>query len=146
MTDSTQYVLDTLAKLKWQEEWTKKVFGYKEIKMTNKLINEILEEADRIINGERQEQYGKAEDCFELIADYWNIYVKHKLEGFVKSNPQALDVGLESWNFEERILNEHDVAMMMILLKIVRTQGRKKKNDNYVDIAGYAALAAKLKE
>jgi uncharacterized protein DUF6378 len=82
--------------------------------------NDILAEADKIINGERNEQYGEAEDNFEAIARLWSAYL-----------------GAKSG------LSGHDVAMLMILLKIARTNGRKKK-DNYVDICGYAALAAKL--
>lgn len=87
--------------------------------------NDILAEADRIINGERCEQYGKAEDSFELIAEYWTVYIENH-SGYGIS------------------LNAHDVAMMMCLLKIARTHGVEKKKDNYVDICGYAALGADL--
>ena len=38
-----------------------------------------------------------------------------------------------------------DVALMMILLKISRNnQGRKINMDNFVDMAGYAAIAGEI--
>ncbi len=103
--------------------------------------NEILAEADRIINGERNEQYGKAEDAFESISSYWNILLNAKMQKIFDGYDVEKYEGMK-WSWEE-IVEAHDVAMMMILLKVARTKG-KKKRDNYVDIAGYAALAAKL--
>lgn len=94
--------------------------------------SDILAEADKIIHGERNEQYGKAEDAFDNIADLWNVYIGQQWQ-----NDDGVKLG---YCYQ---LNAHDVAIMMILLKIARTQGTKKK-DNYVDIAGYAALAARL--
>lgn len=94
----------------------------------NTIANDILAEADRIINGERQEQYGKPEDSFALIASYWNVY----LESIYKNGQYVMTLQAE------------DVAIMMCLLKIARTQGGQKKKDNYTDICGYAALAADL--
>jgi len=87
--------------------------------------NDILAEANRIINGERQKQYGIPEYSFALIAKYWNSYLEKNYDNSFGIYP-------------------HDVAMMMCLLKIARTQGGNKKKDNYVDICGYAALAADL--
>lgn len=81
---------------------------------------EILDEAKKIISGERKDQYGNAEDSFKIIADLWNVYDQYK----GKSEDDAKDVSLK-----------------MILLKIARTLGGEDKLDNYVDIAGYAALA-----
>jgi hypothetical protein len=92
----------------------------------NLIKNDILLEADKIINGERNLQYGEPEDSFKKIGKYWSQYLQDK-------------VGLP---IDE--ISSHDVAMMMILLKVARTDGDKKKRDNYVDIAGYAALAGRL--
>lgn len=83
----------------------------------------ILQEADRIINGARQEDYGPPEVNFQRIADFWEDYLSMKPEG-------------ES-------LSRKDVAMMMILSKVARTFGSDSR-DNYVDIAGYAALGARF--
>ena len=61
----------------------------------------------------REKEYGAPEDSFEKIAAFWSVYL------------------------EEELLPE-DVANMMILLKIAREMGGHK-DDNMIDIAGYAA-------
>lgn len=85
----------------------------------------ILQEAERIINGERRVEYGDARDCFALISNLWTEYSIDKLK-------------------DDTSISAHDVAMMMCLMKIARTTTGAKKRDTYVDIAGYAALAANL--
>lgn len=80
---------------------------------------EVLEKAADIVNGARQETYGNPEDCFATIAGLWGYY---------------LGVSLSS----------SDVAMLMVLLKVARSRGRRDYADNYVDIAGYAACAGEL--
>ncbi len=107
----------------------------------SEIRNNILAEADEIIHGERNEQYGKAEDAFESISSYWNILLNAKMQKIFDGYDVEKYEGME-WSWEE-IVEAHDVAMMMILLKVARTKG-KKKRDNYVDIAGYAALAARM--
>ncbi len=84
----------------------------------NRPFNGVLEDADNIINGVRQDQYGKPEDSFDKIADYWSAYLEHRV-------------------------SPHDVAMLMILLKIGRIQD-KATQDTLVDIAGYAAIGSTL--
>ena len=85
----------------------------------------ILLDAYKVINGERQDQYGSPEDNFRLIAQLWNAAFNDKLvAGFTA----------------------HDVAIAMSLLKIARIQTGAGKADSYVDLAGYAALAADIKE
>lgn len=107
--------------------------------------NEILAEADRIINGERNEQYGEPEDCFASIAAYWNKFLSAQVLRVLEETRFDNDkyIPSEVWDKNYLIIDKHDVAMMMILLKVARTNGTKKK-DNYVDIAGYAALAARM--
>lgn len=85
----------------------------------------ILEEAKMCICHDRQNQYGSPEDSFAAIANYWSIYL------------------LNSKKIVEPITSK-DVALMMVLLKIARTEGHAHHADNYVDMAGYAALAAEL--
>jgi hypothetical protein len=41
-------------------------------------------------------------------------------------------------------MTPHDVAIMMALLKIARTQTGVYNRDDYVDAAGYIALAHRL--
>lgn len=81
---------------------------------------DILEEASDIISGARQEEYGKPEDSFQKIADYWSIYLGHQVSA-------------------------QDVALMMVMLKVARVpDGKKASRDTMVDIAGYAAIGSTL--
>lgn len=81
----------------------------------------ILRKAEQIINGERQEQYGDAKDNFSMIAALWSDYL-----------------GI--------FITPRQVANMMILLKIARDKGGEYKEDNFVDICGYAALGGELSD
>jgi hypothetical protein len=80
---------------------------------------EILDEAARIVTGERQNQYGSAENSFALIGGLWGDYL-----------------GM--------YISPRDVALMMILLKVAREKGGKGKADNWIDIAGYAACGGEV--
>ncbi len=82
---------------------------------------EILLKARMIINGERQNQYGDPEDSFAQIARYWTAFLSTK----------PIDESISA----------HDVAMMLILMKVARCKGQEYKEDNYIDAAGYIALA-----
>ncbi|AVR76634.1 hypothetical protein SEA_COOG_48 [Mycobacterium phage Coog] len=78
----------------------------------------VLQEAERLINGERQQQYGEATESFQRIANLWSAY-------------KGVNI------------TELDVVNMMVLLKVSRTQGAYHR-DSYVDIAGYAGLGERL--
>lgn len=80
---------------------------------------QVLLNANEIVNGARQNTYGNPEDCFKIIGDMWGGYL-------------GIDV------------SPTDVAMLMILLKIARSKNSQKYADNYIDIAGYAACAGEL--
>jgi hypothetical protein len=86
----------------------------------------ILEEAQRLIHGERNKNYGHPRDNFKEITNLWNGY----LQGFDPS------VGL----------NELDVANLMILMKVARAKDAGWHRDSYTDIAGYAGCAERLQE
>lgn len=81
--------------------------------------NDILDKAKSIINGERQGTYGNAEDSFRTIAQFWSAY---------------LDTDITS----------ADVANMMILMKVARNSSGVYKDDNWIDICGYAALGGEI--
>lgn len=84
----------------------------------------VIKEASDIIEGARNQQYGKAENSFSRIADYWTNYLKH--------------TGIST-----KGVSEADVGMLMILLKIAREEF-EHKHDNIVDIIGYAALVEEM--
>lgn len=79
----------------------------------------ILQEAIRCVCGEREQQYGSPENNFKTIANLWSTYLSY-------------DIG------------PADVAAMMILLKVARIVSGNHKDDNWVDIAGYAACGGEL--
>lgn len=81
--------------------------------------NEILDEAKRIICGDRDQQYGSPEDNFATIARLWSDYLGHPIE--------AVDVGI-----------------MMTLFKIARIMTGTHKDDSYIDAIGYMACAAEI--
>lgn len=84
---------------------------------------ECLKMADKCVNGNREEDYGSPENNFGTIAKMWNAY----LHSVKKSD-----------------LDAHDVAAMMSLMKIARIASGNAKEDNWVDLAGYAACGAEL--
>ena len=84
--------------------------------MSNDKRQEMLEIIERTICQERQSQYGNPENSFGLIAEYWSTYL-------------------------QRPINPIQVADMMELLKIARSQNQAYHEDNYIDRAGYAILA-----
>ena len=82
--------------------------------------DEILAKAGELINGDRKEDYGDAYLNHMRIAEFWNNYLDHEIK-----------------------LTPTDVAMMMMLVKIARCI-HSYKDDSFVDICGYAALAAEM--
>lgn len=84
----------------------------------------VLEEAQRIIYGDREQTYGHPAKNFENIAAFWNAYIKMK---------RGVDANIDP----------DDVALMMALMKIAR-QTHKAVRDNITDICGYAACVQKI--
>lgn len=81
---------------------------------------EILDTAKSCVTGNREQDYGTPEKNFERIADLWNAY---------------LGMG---------IIDPVDVAAMLALLKIARIASGNAKDDNWVDLAGYAACGGEI--
>lgn len=78
----------------------------------------ILQEAERIINGDRQDTYGPPSESLGRIAVLWGAYL-------------------------EREMSANEVANLLILMKVSRSKNGYHR-DSYVDIAGYAGLTEKL--
>lgn len=85
---------------------------------------EILEAARKCVCGDREQDYGSPESNFERIAKMWEIYLSGK-ETYVSIEP-------------------HDVAAMLALLKIARIASGNAKDDNWIDLAGYAACGGEI--
>lgn len=80
---------------------------------------EILDFAKIAVTVEREQQYGKPEDNFAIIASLWSAY---KGTSFTPL----------------------DVAMMMALLKIARIRTGVGTPDSFIDLAGYAACGGEI--
>lgn len=81
---------------------------------------EILETAAKCVCGDREQDYGSPEDNFSRIADLWNAYIGGSM------------------------FKATDVAVMLALLKIARIGSGHAKQDNWVDLAGYAACGGEI--
>lgn len=89
---------------------------------------EILNAAKRCVCHDRNNQYGSPEDNFKTIAYLWTNYLNagNALRG----------VGI--------CLRAKDVAVMMILLKAARIATGSGSQDNWIDLAGYAACGGEI--
>lgn len=81
--------------------------------------SEILIAANQAITIDRAATHGNAEDSFGLIAAYWSAHL-------------------------DTPITAQDVATMMVLFKCARIKGNATHADNFVDAAGYAALAGEI--
>lgn len=75
----------------------------------------IAVDAVRLVDGDRQKQYGSPESNLQRIAGLWSAYLD------VKVTPE-------------------DVSHMMVLLKVSRAKAGYKR-DTSVDVVGYTLLA-----
>ena len=82
-------------------------------------IKENLETAKKLLSGKRQHEYGDKKINHENIANIWSSYLDHPVSA-------------------------HDVAMLMLLLKIARIKFGNPSKDTYVDMVGYSAIAGEL--
>ena len=93
---------------------------------------QVLLEAHKIINGDRQQSYGNPEDTHQIIADLWNGY----LDGLARTYEGD---GIGTMCYPR--LENTDVAHMMVLFKIARQINGAGKRDSVVDACGYMALS-----
>ena len=72
-----------------------------------------------LVAGDRARQHGDAGETHGHIARLWAAYLGAPI-------------------------TNHDVALMMVLLKVARTQNGSSNPDDYLDICGYAAIAGEI--
>jgi hypothetical protein len=78
----------------------------------------VLDTAKSHVTKDRASAYGQPENNFREIADLWNAYGVSK---------------------DGKPIKSHDVAAMMILMKMARLRHNPTHVDSWVDTAGYAA-------
>lgn len=84
-----------------------------------------LDKAAAAVLGDRDVSYGKPEDNFGVIAEFWTSYLRRR----------GLLVGFDD-------VRPADVGNLLGLMKYGRLAGNLSHADSYVDIAGYAACSA----
>lgn len=80
----------------------------------------ILQTAEQMVNGNRQDDYGTPENSFAIIAHLWTGYLHAKLKDDI---------------------NAVDVAAMMALLKIARISSGHGKSDSGLTLPGMPRAA-----
>lgn len=80
---------------------------------------DILDTANKIVNGEREDKHGAPENSFKILAELWSAYTQESITPV-------------------------DAAIMLGLLKVARIKTGVNEEDNYIDLAGYAACAGEL--
>ena len=88
---------------------------------------EILEQAKKLVSGDRHDKHGDKIVNHENIARLWSGYLQNKTQLKINLLPE-------------------DVANLMILLKVARSQAGQHNIDDYVDTCGYASIAGEIAE
>ena len=92
----------------------------------------LLRRAAEIVDGARNSQHGDKERSFECIAEFWEIYLKHRGNRFVSGGKS------------HQVVNSADVAAMQVLLKLARYLYGEPIEDHFIDMAGYSAILGEL--
>lgn len=87
----------------------------------------LLHQAENLINGNRQQEYGDKLANFAQIAMLWQGTLARKLRVNVAITPE-------------------DVALCMMQVKIARLSFSPDHNDSLLDVAGYAGCMDKLQD
>lgn len=82
----------------------------------------VLRTAEVHVNGERNIDYGDPISDFRTTAEFWETYLQRTMDcrGELEIKP-------------------HDVAAMMMMLKVSRISWSPEREDHWIDAAGYAA-------
>jgi hypothetical protein len=91
--------------------------------------SEILRQAENLVNGDRNRQYGDPKSDFQRTAMLWERYLNGAHERHVEAGMPEGYI----------LIEPHDVAVLMMLLKVSRLAWSPEKEDSWADLAGYAA-------
>ena len=86
---------------------------------------EILQKTEKLVNDSRAKTHGDKIKNHENIARLWSSYLLNKTQ---------LNI----------VLSPEDVAQLMTLLKIARSQAGEHNIDDYIDGVGYQAIAGEI--
>jgi len=88
--------------------------------------SEILKKTEKLVSKDREDKHGDKVINHENIGRLWTSYLQNKF----KLNLQILP---------------EDVANLMSLLKIARTQAGNFNLDDYIDACGYLAISGEIR-
>lgn len=104
--------------------------------------SELLKEAARLVDGDRNADYGDPIQDFSRTGKYWGIHLSSLFSRRMHYTGKDPD-GLVPISYVESMLEDliepHDVAIMMMQLKHSRLAWSPHKRDHWADCAGYAA-------
>lgn len=83
---------------------------------------DMLDEAKRLIDGDRNNQYGPPTQDFERTAELLTSL------GFAHVDANGNVRGLSAWH----------IALIMMTLKLSRISWQPEKRDSWIDVAGYS--------
>ena len=86
----------------------------------------VLDEAQALIFGERNQSYGHPKDNFTTTAELWQAHLRAR--------------------YPDIDITPQDVAIMMAHVKLARLARTPKHRDSQVDTAGYIACLSRLEE
>ena len=87
----------------------------------------ILEQTKKLVSTDREDKHGDKVENHENIARLWTGYLQNKTKLTINVLPE-------------------DVANLMALLKIARTQEGEHNLDDYIDACGYLAISGEIKD
>ena len=86
---------------------------------------DILKKTEKLVNDSRAKTHGDKVANHENIARLWSSYLQNKTKLMI-------------------VLTPEDVAQLMTLLKIARSQAGEHNIDDYIDGVGYQAIAGEI--
>ena len=86
---------------------------------------DILKKTEKLVNDSRAKTHGDKVANHENIARLWSSYLQNKTKLMI-------------------VLTPEDVAQLMTLLKIARSQAGEHNIDDYIDTCGYASIAGEI--
>lgn len=109
---------------------------------------ELLNQAEKLVNGDRNSAYGDPLPDFTRTSAYWNIHATalfdRAMSNYAVASNNLMSIDLVR-DLISRLFGPQDVAKMMIMLKLSRSSWMEKW-DNALDTAGYAACWADIIE
>jgi len=94
---------------------------------------EVLSKALELTGGDRAKTHGDKRQNHQNIANLWNAYL-------------GIAADADTIGVLTRPLTAADVATLMCLLKIARMKSGTFNLDNFIDLAGYAGVAAECSD